>query len=183
MKQAEMNEQFGLVVQALMFSARRHRDQRRKGAEGAPYINHPIEVMEVLWRVGGVRDAELLAAALLHDTVEDTGTTPEEIEEQFGAAVRALVMEATDDKSLPKSERKRLQIVHAPGLTDRAKMLKMADKICNVFDMLHQPPANWDETRRGEYLVWAAQVGEGLRGVNPALDAEFDRVRGKAALE
>jgi GTP diphosphokinase / guanosine-3',5'-bis(diphosphate) 3'-diphosphatase len=174
--QTQIDDSFGLVVQALLFSAQRHRDQRRKGAEGAPYINHPIEVMEMLWRVGGVRDAELLAAAVLHDTVEDTATTPEELEARFGAVVRGLVAEATDDRSLPKSERKRLQIEHAPHLTQRAKMLKMADKICNVFDMIHQPPPNWEETRRSDYLVWASQVVDGLRGANPALDAEFERV-------
>lgn len=168
----------GEVFRALVFAAAKHRDQRRKDAERSPYINHPLEVVELLWRVGGVRDVVTLTAAALHDTVEDTGTRPEEIEALFGAAVRDLVLEVSDDKSLPKEVRKRLQVEHAAHKSTRAKMLKLADKITNVRDMLLKPPDDWPEQRRVEYVQWARDVVAGLRGANPALEAEFDRVAG-----
>jgi (p)ppGpp synthase/HD superfamily hydrolase len=111
-----------LLRKAATFAARKHRVQRRKDAEASPYINHPIEVVEILARIGGVDDVILLQAALLHDTVEDTQASPEELEQEFGTAVRKLVEEVTDDKSLPTMERKLLQIEHAPHLSCRAKM-------------------------------------------------------------
>jgi guanosine-3',5'-bis(diphosphate) 3'-pyrophosphohydrolase len=166
----------GEVLRALVFAAHKHRDQRRKDAERSPYINHPIEVVELLWRVGGVRDGVTLTAAALHDTVEDTGTHPDEIEAIFGIEVRDLVLEVSDDKALPKAERKRLQIEHAPHISARAKMLKLADKITNVRDVLARPPADWSQQRRVEYIRWAEDVVAGLRGTNPALEAEFDRL-------
>jgi len=166
------------VLRALVFAAERHRNQRRKDSEKSPYINHPLDVVEILWRVGGVRDGITLVAAALHDTVEDTGTTPEEIEALFGAEVRAAVQEVTDDKSLPKDERKRLQIENAPHKSQRAKVIKLGDKITNVRDILARPPSDWPEQRRREYVVWARAVVAGLRGANPALEAEFDRIAG-----
>jgi len=162
------------LLKASTFAARKHRDQRRKDADASPYINHPLEVAEVLARIGGVDDATVLQAALLHDTVEDTQTTPEELEREFGAAVRKLVEEVTDDKTLPKLERKRLQIEHAPHLSPRAKLIKLADKICNVRDVTHSPPKGWDEQRRIEYFDWAAKVVAGCRGTNRALERHFD---------
>jgi len=173
-----IEDEFGIVIQALSFASRMHRDQRRKGSDRAPYINHLIDVVDVLWQVGGVRDPALLAAAALHDTVEDTGARPEQIEALFGRQVRDLVMEVTDDKSLPKPERKRLQIEHAGRLSQPAKLLKLADKICNVRDILSQPPLDWSAERRQDYLVWASQVVAGLRGASGVLEEEFDRVLG-----
>jgi GTP diphosphokinase / guanosine-3',5'-bis(diphosphate) 3'-diphosphatase len=162
------------LLTASTFAARKHRDQRRKDAEASPYINHPIEVAEILARIGGVDDVVVLQAALLHDTVEDTQTSPDELEREFGSAVRKLVEEVTDDKSLPKLERKRLQIEHAPQLSPRAKLIKLADKICNVRDVMHSPPKDWDERRRVEYFDWAAKVVAGCRGTNRALERHFD---------
>src|SRR5947199_4835157 len=112
------------LLAALNFAAQKHRAQRRKDSEATPYINHPIAVAELLARVGQVDDLSVLQAAILHDTVEDTQTTPEEIENQFGEAVRKLVAEVTDEKSLPKAERKRRQIEHAPQLSTAAKQIK-----------------------------------------------------------
>jgi GTP diphosphokinase / guanosine-3',5'-bis(diphosphate) 3'-diphosphatase len=169
-------ESTGVLLQALVFAAHKHRDQRRKGTDQAPYINHLIEVTDLLWRVGGVRDQNLLAAAVLHDSIEDTQTTPDEIRAKFGQAVADLVQEVTDDKQLPKPERKRLQVEHARSKSPQAKQLKIADKISNVGDMRKYPPADWSQERVQEYLDWARQVVEGLRGVNPALEAEFDRL-------
>ena len=168
------------ILRAAHFAADKHRDQRRKNRESSPYINHPIEVAETLARVGEVSDLAALQAALLHDTIEDTETTAAELEQAFGPEVRDLVLEVTDDKSLRKPERKRAQIDHAPDLSDRAKMIKLADKICNVGDMLHAPPADWSLQRKLEYLSWSEAVVAGCRGANAALEARFDEVLSKA---
>lgn len=167
---------FSLLLKAVKFSAEKHKTQRRKGAEGSPYINHPIDVAETLWHVGGVRDISVIVAAILHDTVEDTETTLLEIEEHFGPVVRSLVQEVTDDKSLPKSERKRLQIEHAPHLSTGAKQIKLADKISNINDVAFAPPTDWPYQRRLDYLTWANNVVAGLRGCNEQLENSFDKV-------
>lgn len=164
------------LLAALQFAAERHRDQRRKGIEASPYINHPIAVTRLLAEVGGVSDPVLLQAAILHDTVEDTETTLDELEARFGPEVRRVVEEVTDNKSLPKQERKRLQIEHAPQRSNRAKQLKLADKSSNLLDIAHRPPKNWTAERKLDYFDWAEQVVEGCRGVNPALEARFDEV-------
>lgn len=168
------------IFQALAYAAGQHKDQRRKGSDQIPYINHPIEVAELLYQVGKVRDVNLLLAAILHDTVEDTTSTPEEIEALFGPQVRSLVLEVSDDKSLPKAERKRLQVVHAPHQSELAKQLKLADKICNIRDVIFHPPADWSNERRVEYIAWASAVVAGLRGANLALEEEFDRLVAQA---
>ena len=116
----------------------------------------------------------MLAAALLHDTVEDTQTTPAELASAFGPAIASIVEEVTDDKSLPKAERKRLQVEHAATMSEAAKLVKLADKICNLRDMSDHPPAKWDLARRREYFEWAKAVIDRLRGVHPQLEALFD---------
>lgn len=164
------------ILGALRFAAAKHRDQRRKDHKASPYINHPIDVAELLLRAGKVVDVELLQAAILHDTIEDTETTPEELEDVFGVAVRTLVEEVTDDKTLPKADRKRLQIEHTPKVSAGAKQIKLADKTSNVRDMAHAPPRDWPLERRIEYLEWSREVVAGCRGVNASLEEEFDRV-------
>ncbi len=169
-----MNESdFSLFIQSLDFAARRHSGQRRKDAAASPYINHPIEVARVLWEEGDVRDPVLLAAAILHDTVEDTETTDAELRNLFGSQVAGVVAEVTDDKRLPKDERKRLQVEHAPHLSLRARQLKTADLICNVHGFIDSPPAKWPLSRQRGYLDWAEQVFGGCCGSNPALDSLF----------
>jgi len=163
------------VLEALEFAAARHRDQRRKGRDASPYINHLIRVTNLLAAAGAAGDAELLCAAALHDTLEDTATTAVELERRFGAGIRALVEEVTDDKRLPKAQRKRLQVERAPRLTARARQLKIADKIANIEDVASAPPTDWSLERRREYLAWAADVVAGCRGVNPVLEATFGR--------
>jgi guanosine-3',5'-bis(diphosphate) 3'-pyrophosphohydrolase len=172
---AESKEVAGLLV-VLRFVAQRHRADRRKGALDTPYVNHPIEVAETLVRVGGIDDPVTVHAALLHDVVEDTDATLDEIEAKFGCEVRSVVAEVSDDKSLPKQERKRLQVLHAPELSLRAKHVKLGDKICNVTDLAHDPPRGWDETRQREYLDWTEQVVAGCRDANPELEARYDEV-------
>jgi guanosine-3',5'-bis(diphosphate) 3'-pyrophosphohydrolase len=165
-----------LLFRALRFSADKHRDQRRKDSRASPYINHPIEVAELLWRVGQVHDVVAIAGALLHDTIEDTETTADEIAACFSRQIAELVLEVSDDKTLPKAERKRNQILHAPHISRRAQWVKLADKICNVYDITHSPPRDWPLQRRREYLDWTEQVVAGLRGCNPALEAYYDEI-------
>jgi GTP diphosphokinase / guanosine-3',5'-bis(diphosphate) 3'-diphosphatase len=163
-----------LILAASAFAAEKHRGQRRKGAEASPYINHPIAVANLLTREAGITDPITLCAALLHDTIEDTATTPMELADAFGTDVASVVVEVTDDKSLDKAERKRLQIVHAATKSDRAKLVKLADKICNLRDIAQSPPVDWSLERRQQYFDWAAQVVSGLRGVSPALENLFN---------
>lgn len=179
-----MNESTGQLLKALRFSAEKHTDQRRKDARSSPYINHPIRVAETLWTIGEVREMSLLVAAILHDTLEDTDTQPEEIQAEFGKEVLALVLEVTDDKSLPKQTRKHLQVETAPHKTRNAKLLKLADKICNVRDLIYSPPRNWSLKRRQEYLLWTEEVIAGLRGVHEKLERYYDACleEGKRAL-
>lgn len=162
------------ILRAAEFAALKHREQRRKDPASSPYINHPLNVAAVLADAGGVEDADLLIAAILHDTVEDTQTTPAELRAHFGDAVEHLVAEVTDDKSLPKEKRKELQVAHAPHKSDAAKQLKLADKICNVRDMTDDSPAGWPPARKVQYLDWATKVISGCRGVNPELERLFD---------
>jgi guanosine-3',5'-bis(diphosphate) 3'-pyrophosphohydrolase len=167
-------KEVGLLLTALRFSADKHRNQRRKDALKSPYINHPIEVAETLWSVGGIRDLPVLIAAVLHDTIEDTDTIPEEIQRHFGEAVLRLVLEVTDNKHLPKLERKRLQIEMASHKSPLAKCIKLADFVCNLRDMDQSPPADWPLERIQDYVLWTEKVVAGLRGTNPALENYYD---------
>ena len=169
-----MKGELALLLKALAFAAGKHRDQRRKDAEASPYINHPIALADVLVNEGGVTDVEVLCAALLHDTVEDTATTHEELLEAFGSRIARIVAEVTDDKALSKAERKRLQVEHAVHLSPEAKLVKLADKICNLRDVALHPPANWDLARRREYFDWARSVVDRLGAVHPKLQGAFD---------
>ncbi|NIP83419.1 MAG: HD domain-containing protein, partial [Gemmatimonadetes bacterium] len=167
------------LLHALHFAADKHRDQRRKGEDASPYINHPIVVAETLARFG-VTDPVTLQAAVLHDTIEDTETTPEELEARFGREVRAVVMEVTDDKSIPRRQRKERQISRAAALSPRAKLVRIADKISNVHDVLHAPPADWPLEWRLGYIDWTERVVAGCRGTHGELEAEFDRILAEA---
>jgi (p)ppGpp synthase/HD superfamily hydrolase len=162
------------LLRALDFAARKHRDQRRKGNHQAPYINHPIEVARLVATVGECDDIAVLQAAILHDTIEDTDATPEEIEREFGADVRDLVLEMTDDMSLPSPQRKLKQIDRAGSLSARAKLIKIADKIANVGDIARHPPDDWTTERREKYFNWTEQVVARVRGTNAALEASYD---------
>ena len=163
------------LLQALAFAAHKHRDQRRKDLEASPYINHPITLANILCNEGHITDIGVICAALLHDTVEDTDTSAEELEQEFGGAIRNIVMEVTDDKTLDKAVRKQHQIEHAVHISDRAKLVKLADKISNLRDMVSNPPAEWDLHRRREYFDWAKAVVDQLRGVHGPLEAVFDQ--------
>jgi GTP diphosphokinase / guanosine-3',5'-bis(diphosphate) 3'-diphosphatase len=167
-----------LILEAASFAARAHAAQKRKGAAGEPYVNHALEVARLVAAALPAPDTNLVIAALLHDTVEDTAVTPEEIAARFGEDVSTLVSELTDDKSLPRAERKRLQVENAPRKSPRAQMVKIADKISNVRAILESPPAGWSEERRREYIAWARQVVAALSAPNPVLKAEFESLAG-----
>ena len=171
---SQNSEPIGVFVKAVAFAADKHRTQRRKDADASPYINHPIALANVLANEGGVTDVVVLSAAVLHDTIEDTNTTAEELGAIFGAKITATVLDVTDDKSLDKHVRKQRQIEHAPHISKEAKLVKLADKICNLRDILASPPADWSPDRKQGYFDWAAKVVAGVRGVHPELEAVFD---------
>lgn len=168
-----------LVLRALEFASRKHRHQRRKDQEASPYINHPIDLANILANEAGILDPIVLAAAVLHDTVEDTETTPEEITAAFGEVISAVVAEVTDDRTLSRDERKRQQVEHAPSRSFRAQQLKLADKIANLRDIARSPPETWTLERKRDYFEWARQVVAGLRGRHAALEALFDEAYGR----
>ena len=161
-------------MKAMHFAADKHRFQRRKDVHASPYINHPIDLANVLVNEAHIEDAVVLVAAVLHDTVEDTETSLVEIEEHFGPEICAIVAEVTDDKTLPKAERKQRQVDHAPRATFRAQQLKFADKICNVRDIAKSAPSGWSLERQREYFDWAKRVVDGMRGPHARLEELFD---------
>ncbi len=168
----EQNNNLSKLISVIDFAAQKHKGQCRKDGK-IPYINHPIQVANLLSNCGE-NDLSLLSAAVLHDTIEDTKTSPEEIRELFGEEVLSIVLEVTDDKMLSKNERKQAQIDKAPNKSRKAKALKLADKICNVKDIAKCPPASWDYQRRFEYLDWSEKVINALRGTNSTLENLFD---------
>ena len=163
-----------LILKALSFAANKHRNQFRKGSEPIPYINHPIALADLLVRTGNISDSATIAAALLHDTVEDTDTSFEELEAEFGPEISQLVAELTDDKGLPKEERKRRQVEHAPLLSRRARVVKLADKTCNLRDIVQDPPPKWSLERKQQYFAWAKEVVDQIRGSDAKLEKAFD---------
>jgi guanosine-3',5'-bis(diphosphate) 3'-pyrophosphohydrolase len=171
------------LLQAASFAAKKHSFQKRKGADGEPYINHPLEVANLLANVGKIEDYDVLIAAVLHDTIEDTDASKEEITKLFGEAVCRMVLEVTDDKSLPKADRKQLQIEHAPHLSAGAKQIKLCDKISNIRDVTENPPHDWTNERRLEYIVWGEKVVAGMRGTNERLERYFDELTARAKQE
>lgn len=166
--------QISLFIRAVHFAADKHRDQRRKDAKASPYINHPIALAQVLSEEAGITDIDVLCAAILHDTIEDTLTTVDELRTNFGHRITDIVLEVTDDKSLSKEQRKKLQIEHSSHASYEARLVKLADKICNLRDILASPPSGWSLERQQEYFEWAARVIDGVRGSHAQLEAIFD---------
>ena len=177
MERTESPDDLALLVKAASFAARRHRDQRRKNGD-IPYVNHPLAVARRLTEIGGVRDVNVLAGAILHDTVEDTAATHEELVREFGEKIAGIVAEVTDDKSLSKVERKRQQVEHARTMSSEARLVKLADKLDNLSDLATRPPSSWSLARIQGYFCWAWTVVEALGPVNEglrrALDERFD---------
>lgn len=169
-----MNQADCLILYALEFAAHKHRDQRRKDPEASPYINHPIALANVLCNEGHVSDTATLCAAILHDTIEDTQTTEDELLHHFGEEICGIVLDVTDDKSLPSAEQKRLQILNTRAISDKAKLVKLADKICNLRDIANSAPVGWTLQRRQDYFDWALAVVDQLRGVHETLEGIFD---------
>jgi GTP diphosphokinase / guanosine-3',5'-bis(diphosphate) 3'-diphosphatase len=170
---AAMDSHIEMVLRAAAFAAEKHSKQRRKDEEASPYINHPIQLAYILVQAG-IEDPLVLAGALLHDTIEDTNTTLEELQIVFGYEIAGIVAECSDDKRLTKLERKQAQIDHAAHISKRARLVKIADKIANVNDINDAPPAGWSLERKREYFDWAKRVVDQMRGTHPALEARFD---------
>ncbi|MBN8892079.1 MAG: hypothetical protein BGP12_14330 [Rhodospirillales bacterium 70-18] len=168
------------VLQAAHQAAEWHAPQRRKGEAAEPYINHLLEVASLVAEATQGNDANLIIAALLHDATEDCAIPNEDLVARFGPDVASLVAAVTDDKTLPKAERKRLQIDHAAHATPRTKILKLADKTSNLRALAASPPAGWATARKQEYLAWARAVVAGTRGASPWLEAQFDAAAGDA---
>lgn len=163
-----------LLVKALQFAEHKHRFQQRKDPTHAPYIKHLIDVLSILANEANISDINVLCAGLLHDTIEDTDTTAEEIRIIFGDVIMNLVLELTDDKSLPKQTRKELQVAHAGQASYNAKLVKLADKIANLRDMKINAPENWEQSRVDEYFTWSKRVVDQLRGTHDGLEKLFD---------
>nr|XP_022303701.1 guanosine-3',5'-bis(diphosphate) 3'-pyrophosphohydrolase MESH1-like [Crassostrea virginica] len=164
------------IIRCTNFAAIKHKDQKRKDKEGTPYINHPIGVANILTQEAGISDVAVIQAALLHDTVEDTNTTFEEIQEHFGEEVTGIVREVTDDKNLPKLERKQKQIEHAPHASYKAKLVKLADKLYNLRDLNRCTPVGWSQERVTEYFEWAKRVVDGLKGTSPVMEDQLTQL-------
>jgi (p)ppGpp synthase/HD superfamily hydrolase len=162
------------ILEAARFASEKHARQKRKGHAAEPYINHLIEVAQLIAASSDTLDINLIMAGLLHDTIEDTGVTASELERRFGSNVAGLVLEATDDKSLPKETRKALQVETAPYKSPRGQTLKLADKVSNLRSLLTSPPAEWSEERKLQYCKWARQVVQGFTSPNSFLMAEFN---------
>lgn len=172
---SDRRDDLALVTRAADFAARRHVAQHRKGTAREPYVNHLAEVATLLAETAAEPDAALVAAGWLHDTLEDTQTDREALEQLFGPRVAALVAEVTDDKSLPKAERKRRQVEAAPHKSAGAKAIKIADKTSNLRSLTASPPEGWERQRIADYIAWAGEVVAGCRGTNAALESLFDR--------
>lgn len=168
-----------LIAKAHDFAARKHAAQRRKGADQEPYVNHPAEVAYLVAVATDGKDPAAVAAAQLHDVIEDQDVTREEIAREFSEEIADLVVEVTDDKALPKRERKRLKIERAPFMSRRGKILKLSDITANLRSLLRSPPIEWSIETKREYLGWANQMAIGLRGVSAWLDAQFDEAARK----
>ena len=169
----EKHDLISLLFKALAFSAEKHSKQKRKDIDKSPYINHPISLANILAK-RWVIDENVLCAAILHDTIEDTKTTADELRKHFGEKITSIVLEVSDDKSLEKEVRKQLQIDHAASLSREAKLVKLADKIANITDIINSPPVNWSKERKQDYFTWAKAVVDNLRGAHQGLEKEFD---------
>jgi GTP diphosphokinase / guanosine-3',5'-bis(diphosphate) 3'-diphosphatase len=170
-----VNHEIQIILSAAQYAAEKHANQKRKGQAAEPYVNHVIDVANLVSTAVPEQDTNLVIAALLHDTIEDTGVTEGELVERFGQDVTNLVLELTDDKSLPDAERKRLQVEHAPKLSVRAQTIKLADKITNLRGILTSPTADWDYERKRQYFEWGKQVVDGFTVPNPILKTDFER--------
>jgi guanosine-3',5'-bis(diphosphate) 3'-pyrophosphohydrolase len=168
------------LIDVIIFATYKHQGQVRKDGNRSPYITHPLAVARAIAEIGHVGDTLVLKAAILHDTIEDTDTTEEEIRQLFGEDVLQVVLEVTDDKSLEKMERKRLQVIHAPSLSYPARIIKLADKITNCQDILQRPPEDWPQERRRNYIQWGVDVIFQIRGTNAALEDAFDQIVSEA---
>lgn len=160
------------LLEALRCAADWHRNDRRKGPAAAPYINHPIVVAEQLAAQGLGEDVELLMAAVLHDVIEDTEATFEEVSRAFGSRVANIVQEVSDDKSLEKEVRRKRVVDTIGGKSREARLIKLSDLVANVHDIVDHPP-QWSLERKLNYLGWAERVAAAVAGTHAGLEAQL----------
>lgn len=175
-----MNEKYYKIFDALEFAAQKHQGQKRKGTMGIPYINHPVEVTTMLTREMGDIDEKLIISSLLHDVLEDTDTSPEELSARFGNHVLEIVEEVSDDMSLPSAIRKEFQVENAGNLSYPARCIRIADKACNIRDILYTR-IKWSRRRKVDYIIWAMRVVDRVRGTHEQLEEAFDRIVDEAS--
>lgn len=174
---SKMNEgDIHIVLEAVGFAAEGHNGQLRENPEKTPYIIHPIRVTEHLMTIANVHERDILVAALLHDTVEDTKITFADIQKSFGTTAEGYVRELTDNMSLPQEERMKLQIETAPKKSLAAAQIKLADKYDNLKSLQSNPPATWDQKKIDEYFLSAKKVTSSLPAANVPLKKAVDDV-------
>ncbi|WP_157973467.1 HD domain-containing protein [Tropicimonas sp. IMCC34043] len=170
-----MSEEILKLSRALVFAAEAHRNQRRKGAAQEPYIDHLIEVMNLVGEATGGADVDLMIAALLHDAIEDTGVGAAELEARFGARVARIVVENSDDMSLSKPERKQRRLASIAGKPVDSRMVKLADVISNLHSVVVSAPAGWGSERKIGYLESCRDLVAAGRGASAELEETFAR--------
>ena len=142
------------LLQTLYFAAKAHKSQKRKGDGGVPYINHLIEVATLLSLEAGVTDIEVLQAAVLHDVLEDTPVTLDELNDVFGERVAGLIEAVTDDKSLSLEQRRQKQVDMISCASPEVKLIKLADHCSNIVCI----PDTWVANRVEQYKMWSFEV-------------------------
>jgi (p)ppGpp synthase/HD superfamily hydrolase len=174
MTKGEYMNELLFVMRAADVAAKWHTNQRRKGAAQEPYMNHLLEVANLVTEATNGTEPNVTIAALLHDAIEDQNVGADVIASGFGQDVANIVLEVTDDKSLPKAERKRRQVESASKKSREAKLIKLADKTSNLRAVANSPAPDWSIERRREYVEWAKSVVAGIRGTSPWLEKQFD---------
>ena len=160
------------MAKALYFATLAHEQQRRKTGD-VPYIKHPIGVANYAINAK-VQNPNVIVACYLHDVVEDTFVTIEDIEEHFGPKIAKFVAEVTDDKNLSKVERKKGQIEHSKHISKEAKIVKLCDKLYNLKDLVRNPI--WEPERVQGYFVWSYIIVNNMRETNKCLEDQLDEV-------
>lgn len=164
------------LLTALEFSAQYHSGQYRDGEDKIPYIIHPIGVCILVWESGTGATTDMLIAALLHDTLEDTDATAEEIENLFGPHVLRLVLDLTTDPKLSSKEAKQHQLDHAPYMHEQAKVVKLCDRLYNITDLLNSPPPTWSQEGKDAYIAHTEKLVKALEGAAPFIENEIANI-------
>ncbi|EFO18322.1 hypothetical protein LOAG_10172 [Loa loa] len=168
-----------LIIEAVDLAARRHRQQRRKDAAQTPYVNHPIGVAYILTSEGQITDTTTIIAAILHDIVEHTKTTDEEIRKMFGDEIADIVKECTMVRSMKREARMKSELEKASKLSHKAKLVQLADKLNNIRDIERGTPLGWTKQHVTEYIIFAKDLLSKIRGIHGPLESALDDIINK----